>query len=115
MFFFCFFLIKGPSRKPAVCCCVVVAAAYTNRGGRPGLPNCVFKLHHCFLRITPDSCNNIVRAMIQWFIQWFKNNSHSLTLQSHTHKNGYMGATLLNIKGTENQTNVANENKSRFK
>ena len=35
--------LKAPSRKPAVCCCFVVAAAYTNRGGRPGLPNCGFK------------------------------------------------------------------------
>ena len=37
--------IKAPSRKPAVCCCVVVAAAYTNRGGRPCLPNCEFKAY----------------------------------------------------------------------
>ena len=36
--------LKAPSREPAVCCCVVVAAAYTNRGGRPGLPNCGFKV-----------------------------------------------------------------------
>ena len=35
--------LKAPSRKPAVCCCFVVTAAYTNRGGRPGLPNCGFK------------------------------------------------------------------------
>ena len=30
--------LKPPSRQPTVCCCVVVAVAYTNRGGRPGLP-----------------------------------------------------------------------------
>ena len=35
--------LTAPTRKPAVCCCVVAAAAYTNRGGRPGLPNCGFK------------------------------------------------------------------------
>ena len=35
--------VKAPSRKPAVCCCVVVAAAYTNRGGRPSLPDWGFK------------------------------------------------------------------------
>ena len=39
---FVLILLKAPSQKPAVCCCVVVAAAYTNRGGRPGLPNCGF-------------------------------------------------------------------------
>ena len=36
-------VLKAPSRQPAVCYCVVVTAAYTNRGGRPGLPNCGFK------------------------------------------------------------------------
>ena len=35
-------VIKAPSREPAVCCCVVVATAYTNRGGRPGPPKCGF-------------------------------------------------------------------------
>ena len=34
--------LKLPSRQPAVCCCVV-AAAYTNKGGRPGLPDWGFK------------------------------------------------------------------------
>ena len=35
--------LKPPNRQPTVCCCVVVAAAYTNRGGRPGLPGWGFK------------------------------------------------------------------------
>ena len=39
--------LKHPSRQPTVCCCVVIA--YTNRGGRPGLPDWGFKLNKGYL------------------------------------------------------------------
>ena len=43
---------KRPSLLISVCCCVVVAAAYTNRGGRPGLPDGGFKdtIYHTKIR-----------------------------------------------------------------
>ena len=56
--------IKAPSRKPAVCCCVVVAAAYTNRGGRPGPPECGFKVccnyndYNLVPEISGECCDN---------------------------------------------------------
>ena len=63
-------LVKAPSQQPAVCCCVVVAAAYTNRGGRPSLPDWGFKcapwvfIFHLVCSVHPDVSGFINQNML---------------------------------------------------